>query len=128
MNLNNLIFSIPNPTYSSTSLNGLIWIPRTRLFSMKSILKDLTLEGDSKEPKAPFENSSKCSSWFGETHNLLEIFQIPCLYQKYKQDCKDVILYFHGNAEDLGMCESFGKNLSLLLKVKTLLKSKPYFV
>jgi len=105
MELNNFVFPTPTPSYTSTSLNGLIWIPRTRFFSMKSILKDLSV--DKKEPNISFENS--------------KIFQIPCFYQKWKQDCKDVILFFHGNAEDLGMCESLGRSLSNMLKANVLM-------
>ena len=37
MELNNIIFSAPTPSYTLESLKNLIWIPRTRYFSMKRI-------------------------------------------------------------------------------------------
>jgi len=41
---------------------------------------------------------------------------IPCHYQKYEEGSKNIILYFHGNAEDIGYASDFTRKLSYGLK------------
>jgi len=41
MDLNNLVFPAPTPTYTPFTLDKLLWIPRTRFFSMKTLVKSI---------------------------------------------------------------------------------------
>jgi hypothetical protein len=39
MEFNSLIFPSPTPSYTAFTLNRLMWIPRSRFFSMKTFVK-----------------------------------------------------------------------------------------
>ena len=41
MQFNSIIFPSPYPSYSAFTLPNLIWIPRSRFFSLKTIMKSL---------------------------------------------------------------------------------------
>ncbi len=43
---------------------------------------------------------------------------IPCHYQSYEEHTKNFILFFHGNAEDIGLASAFTKRLAIALKVQ----------
>lgn len=49
--------------------------------------------------------------------------KIPCLWIKYKSSSK-LMIYFHGNAEDIGISSEFVEILSKNLKVKLLISLK----
>ena len=49
-------------------------------------------------------------------HFLGQIY-IPCSYQPYIEGSKYLLIYFHGNAEDIGYAAEFARKLSLGLKV-----------
>ena len=41
MDLNKIIFPAPSSNYTPFTLDNLMWIPRTRFFSMKSLVKTM---------------------------------------------------------------------------------------
>ncbi len=41
MDFNNFIFPAPTASYTQHTLDKLLWIPRTRFFSMKTIVKSM---------------------------------------------------------------------------------------
>jgi len=47
----------------------------------------------------------------------LDHVYIPCHYQAANEKYKNLILYFHGNAEDIGLAANFTKKLAIGLKV-----------
>jgi len=50
---------------------------------------------------------------------------IPCHYQNYGDGTKDLILYFHGNAEDIGNSSTFTRRLAMELKTQILAVEYP---
>lgn len=112
MDLNKLIFPAPNSSYTPFSLENLLWIPRTRFFSMKTLVKSMDKYEDfyltSRDLNKP-ENVTK------QNH-----VSIPCHYQSFEEGNKNLILYFHGNAEDIGYASSFTRKIGLGLKADVL--------
>ncbi len=41
MDFNKLVFPAPSPSYTAFTLNKLMWIPRSRYFSFKNIVKTM---------------------------------------------------------------------------------------
>jgi pimeloyl-ACP methyl ester carboxylesterase len=64
---------------------------------------------------------------FTEADNLQrqKQIQIPCLYHEYIETSNNFILYFHGNAEDIGYAAEFTKRLSTGLKANVLAVEYP---
>ena len=79
-NFNSVIFPKPEPTYNSVNLN-LIWIPK----------------------RVNLADYSGCttSSFFG--NSVPDNFKIPCLFLPSEKPTKKIVIYFHGNAEDIGL-------------------------
>lgn len=42
---------------------------------------------------------------------------IPCLYTPYPEGADKILVYFHGNAEDIGYAHDFAKRICQGLKV-----------
>lgn len=112
MDLNRLIFPAPDSSYTPFSLENLLWIPRTRFFSMKTLVKTMDKYEDfyfnSRDINKP-ENVAKQGQ-----------ISIPCHYQAIGEGNKNIILYFHGNAEDIGYASGFARKLALGLKADIL--------
>jgi len=87
MDLNFVLFPAPVPSYTYLSLSSrLIFIPRAPITSFKS---DFTAIKDyGKEPAF-----------------------IPCLFLKSNTSSSKIILYFHGNAEDIGQTQELMENV-----------------
>ncbi|CAG9332077.1 unnamed protein product [Blepharisma stoltei] len=79
MELNNIIFPSPKPSYDNSTFRGeTIWIPRA---------------------SNPLNHP------------------IPCIYLPCNRGSSKVLLYFHGNAEDLGLCYHLIEHLRSTLSV-----------
>lgn len=130
MELNRIIFPAPKRSYTAFTFQKLMWIPRSRFFSLKRIVKPL---GESNYADTYFESrtfkegeniqqSSNKSSIFSSLIPLrLEQKHIPCLYIPYYEGSDKILIYFHGNAEDIGTANDFCHRLMNGLKVLTLL-------
>eukprot|EP00826_Nyctotherus_ovalis_P017207 TRINITY_DN15048_c0_g1_i1.p1 TRINITY_DN15048_c0_g1~~TRINITY_DN15048_c0_g1_i1.p1 ORF type:complete len:306 (+),score=85.10 TRINITY_DN15048_c0_g1_i1:168-1085(+) len=83
MEFNNFIFPAPSSSYSSESKReNLVYIPRAKI-----------VDGVSRfDEPADFKKESK---------------HIPCLYLHSDEPCSKVMIYMHGNAEDVGISEDF---------------------
>jgi len=111
MDFNNFIFPAPTPSYTVHSLDKLLWIPRTRFFSMKNIVKSM----------GKFENYSEAATSTNSAGSPKQNqIYIPCHYQKYDDTTRNFILFFHGNAEDIGLASNFTKRLGMALKADIL--------
>ena len=78
MQLNSIIFPAPNPSYTAFSLPSLIWIPRSRFFSLKTIIKSL--------------KTSSFSETYLQTRKNTEDENIA---QQSTFYCIDIASYFH---------------------------------
>ena len=109
MNLNRLIFPSPEPSYTPESFLGeIIYIPRS--------FKPET-EGLEEEQKfsASIFNSKPAPS-----HEA-----IPCLYLPYSHGSSKLMIYFHGNAEDIGLAYELLDHLRNTLKLHVLAVEYP---
>ncbi len=78
MELNSLVFPSPESSYSYTSLPGeILFIPRGEMINGKT------------DFDVPLKDKTR-------TH-------IPCLFLPYARGSSKLLLYFHGNAEDVGL-------------------------
>jgi len=50
-------------------------------------------------------------------NNVLDSSFIPCHYQTAGEGFKNLIIFFHGNAEDIGIASNFTQKLAIGLKV-----------
>lgn len=111
MDFNNFIFPAPTASYTQHTLDKLLWIPRTRFFSMKTIVKSM----------GKFENyAENAASQNQDGSPKQNQIYIPCHYQSYEEHTKNFILFFHGNAEDIGLASAFTKRLAIALKADIL--------
>ena len=89
MNFDGIIFPAPPPSYSfETFSDRIFFVPRSKIMNSETNFA------------TPSPNSKN-------------IYHIPCYYNSWPLGASKIILYFHGNAEDLGKAESF---LLLLLE------------
>lgn len=119
MDFNKFIFPAPNSSYTPFDLDQLLWIPRTRFFSMKSLVKSMD-KFEHFSSKAKSLNRTNSDDTNNKTQSKTEQSYIPCHYQKFEEGSKNLILYFHGNAEDIGYASGFARKLAYGLKVKFL--------
>jgi len=112
MDFNRFIFPAPTPSYTASSLDKILWVPRTRFFSMKSLVK---LQDSYANYYSTPRNSSRSPSMSKQNNSY-----IPCHYQTTSEGYKNLIIFFHGNAEDIGIASSFTKKLAIGLKANVL--------
>ena len=119
MKLNKIIFPSPTPTYDQKSLLGdLIFIPRNALIA------------DDQPPKKKSFFSSLSSSTDNDTTTFAQKStrksdHIPCLYLPYQNGSSKILLYFHGNAEDVGISYEMLDHFRNSLKINVLAMEYP---
>ena len=109
MNLNSLIFPRPKSTYTHEELLGhIIYIPRVSqpqsASTINSFIPKSALGSRGIDDFASLSFTSTCFmdetlSYVGEC--------IPCLYLPCEKPCTKLMLFFHGNAEDIGGTTEF---------------------
>jgi len=117
MDFNNLVFPAPSATYTPFTLDKLIWIPRTRFFSMKNLVKSIDKFENFQNRSGQLSNRESTSK---DNHTY-----IPCHYQSFEESSKNIIIYFHGNAEDIGSASAFTKRVAFGLKADILAVEYP---
>ena len=101
MQLNNLVFPAPKPGYDEQHFS-LFWIPKSHPHTQTSSL-----------------------SCFNETRTV----SIPMLFVENINDdkCKDLIIYFHGNAEDASYSEPMVEYLCDVMKAHAIIAEYPSY-
>jgi abhydrolase domain-containing protein 17 len=100
MELNPLVFPAPKPSYNALE-KGLIWIPtkigsRMKLEHEQSFSKGVKVKATATNSLTPVSSVQQ---------------EIPCLLLGEENIQNGLILYFHANAEDIGMSKDLGKAL-----------------
>ena len=104
MELTSFVFPSSKSSYTYSSFpNNLLFIPRTPIISGKSNFS-IPAHYSENEPK-----------------------QIPCLYIRCEGGSSKILLYFHGNAEDIGETCTFMELLSLYLGVHVIVMEYPSY-
>eukprot|EP00826_Nyctotherus_ovalis_P051345 TRINITY_DN6411_c0_g1_i3.p1 TRINITY_DN6411_c0_g1~~TRINITY_DN6411_c0_g1_i3.p1 ORF type:complete len:316 (+),score=13.58 TRINITY_DN6411_c0_g1_i3:116-1063(+) len=104
MELNSFVFPSSKASYSYEDLpNNLVFIPRAPIINGKSAF-DAPTQFSSKEPK-----------------------HIPCLYISSEHPSSKLLVYFHGNAEDVGQTCGLLETLSNYLNVHVLAMEYPSY-
>ena len=110
MDFNSIIFPSPKSSYTAQTLFGnIVYMPKYKQFSISEIQafqstlplakQTITTPANSQKPKhfvfdnVPFR-SQEC--------DFFERVYVPCLFLPYDAGSSKVLLYFHGNAEDIG--------------------------
>ncbi|CAI2368213.1 unnamed protein product [Moneuplotes crassus] len=99
-----------------------------------SPFKCITQAYNSTSPKKPFRKSPKSS--VDLSCQIIENFKgfssskkidnvIPCLFLRCKNETNKMLVYFHGNSEDLGQSYSFIKNLQYSINMHILIVEYP---
>lgn len=118
MELNKIVFPAPSPSYND-KLRNLIWIP-SKFQSKKNdveikkkinqyMVKAKILNSQFNSENVISKNNSDKSSQKHTSH------YIPCLYLPFIQGSDKILVYFHGNAEDIGYSYEFCDNLRKFL-------------
>jgi|LauGreDrversion4_2_1035121.scaffolds.fasta_scaffold379430_1 hypothetical protein len=100
MDLNSFLFPAPESSYTiHAAIGDLLFIPRTRLRKVES--------GESGAEDEKQESSTSKPP-------------IPCLYMPNAAGSSKLLIYFHGNAEDVGLACEMLDYVRSLLKVHVL--------
>lgn len=101
-NFNSMIFPKPTPAFYNEKHPNLIWIPR---------------------PTGNIEvNPNSCS-----TSKDKKLPKIPCLFIPCPETTDKLMIYFHGNAEDIGVSDSFFRPLTKIWKCHVLVMEYPTY-
>ena len=143
MEFNHFIFASPSSTYTIDDLPNLLLIPKQSPSHIPLTPQTTTLTDYSHRRIRSHEirlddiNNSQSSTYISyypklkekKPNNIvnksLKHDQIPCLYYRYCLGSNKLILYFHANAEDLGMISIIISQLSQYLKVNVLAVEYP---
>lgn len=103
LKLNKLIFPAPNPSYTREQLQGkIVYIPREAAAKPPPSFLPSSLE-ESKEEGAGSSTGGFFANLFS-SRKKDPLPPIPCLYLREKTvGSSKLLLYFHGNAEDVGL-------------------------
>ena len=133
MNFNSVIFPAPESCYEYRLVENILWIPKTQ--EKESDQTDVSTADeeqlkDSKKPskglfsglvgKKPKKFGNHLNPSLTIAHSFyFNIVQnvIPCLYLPYKEGSDKILIYFHGNSEDIGWAHEFTCSLRDQLKV-----------
>jgi hypothetical protein len=114
MKLNKIIFPAPRSSYTPNQLLGeLLYIPRDCLKLPDKENKNTNSGNSVKESSASTKASSKPSNSNRSKH-------IPCLFLPYTSGSSKLLIYFHGNAEDIGLSYEMLDHLKSSLKINIL--------
>jgi pimeloyl-ACP methyl ester carboxylesterase len=113
MELNSFLFPAPESAYNHQELEDVVWIPKRWTFKTPNALKvsqrNTTLKNLKEEVKqTPAEEN-----------------YIPCLYLPYPEGADKVLIFFHGNAEDIGWATGFVAALQEALRVHVIAMEYP---
>jgi hypothetical protein len=108
MELNSFLFPAPQPSYSVHSAIGdLLYIPRKKV----------------ENANHSSEDTNYSETMDGGGLNLSPA--IPCLYLPNASGSTKLLMYFHGNAEDVGLASELLDYIRSLLKVHVLAMEYP---
>lgn len=126
MNFNSFLFPAPQSSYSMESFMGdIVYIPKNRTADQKKRDRELIQEMKDKPmgsevacDNLPEEEKKKeIPSTIVQKTNSKKINHIPCLYLPYSQGSSKVLIYFHGNAEDIGLAYELLDHLRNTLRI-----------
>jgi len=132
MKFNSIIFPSPKPSYTSQSLFGnIIYIPKYKHFSISEIQafratgmglskQTITTPANSQKPKHFTFDNPPAPAFKSQECEFYERDYVPCLFLPYEQGSTKVLIYFHGNAEDIGIALPLLDILKSKLKVITI--------
>jgi len=94
MDLNLFVFPKPKPSYTHEEMYGqLIYIPRD--YQQWSLTEPYISSSQIEKIYRKQERLASCGSYKGKC--------VPCLYLPYSKKSTKILLYFHGNAEDVAL-------------------------
>lgn len=139
MELNRLVFAAPKSSYTVDELPNLIFIPRDPInnSNLKSTKELVHRRIHSHEIRLEdLHSQSHRSSFLCYSNksldkrkpiqmNSYETQVIPALYLRYTMGSNKIFIYFHANAEDLGMINSTLNYISQCMKVNVLAAEYP---
>lgn len=118
MEFNSIVFPAPKPSYHE-KMRNLIWIPAQpngKMPGVQSKEPDISHVSSGLALNASNTNLAQVAHGLDKVkrrpaadgqHSSSQERYIPCLYLPYKDGCDKIMIYFHGNAEDLGCSYDF---------------------
>lgn len=112
------IFPAPNPSYQANTFDTLIWIHK---FKWQVTNQSTDTGNENAIHHSVFPWFSCFASDSGVPREVrVHDRSVPCLFFPYDEGSNKILLYFHGNAEDIGLTYSFLTMLSFELKIHIL--------
>jgi len=123
MKLSSLVFPAPAPSYNAEQLGGLIFVPNLYNKTELNFKKEYTEKKFRDGVKSPETYQIKDSYFVNGTTLIQETKEqnVPCLFLPHEPGgSSKLLLFFHANAEDIGMCKDFLYHLRDILRVNIL--------
>jgi hypothetical protein len=121
--INKFLFQNPTPGYTSYQMHGsLIYVPKCDTLSIDE-LQYFMQTNTVRSTKNKHFNFDSTSESVMSSHTF-EYDYIPCLYIPSQNNSKKLMIYFHGNAEDVANTQHFLQDISSdfnVLKVNRLI-------
>ena len=123
MDLNSVIFPAPQSSFDFRQITEVIWIPKKDTKNLPNTLDLTTFNTSNNEENEKTNEPAKKPSGNSSIDILLKLSlvssAIPCLYLPYKYGSDKVLIYFHGNAEDIGwaleFCQALKEHFQVLI-------------
>jgi len=116
MDLNSIIFPAPKSSFNYRKIDEVVWIPKK---NKKPETQNLDIQ------KLEMTKISQDDGEKTEENLPPEDHCIPCLYLPYKHGSDKLLIYFHGNAEDIGWALEFCEALKVMFEVHVLAMEYP---
>jgi len=113
MELNSFLFPAPESSFNYQKLENVVWIPKKWSVQTPNIL-------DVSQRHTKLSNLTKEHKETPQTGD-----HIPCLYLPYPEGADKIMIFFHGNAEDIGWALGFIAALQESLRVHVLAMEYP---
>jgi len=109
MQFNSILFPAPESCYKYRRIENIVYIPNVRI--------QPEVKGEQNKENKEEEKSANNKTNTAENKSLS---YIPCLYLPHPEGCNKILVFFHGNAEDIGWSYDFVNSLRQQLKVHIL--------
>jgi len=121
MQFNSILFPAPENCYQYRRIENIVYIPNPTAVQNP---KPSTTQGKPSQDKVE-EEKTENNQIKEQIEQLPELSYIPCLYLPHPLGSNKLLIFFHGNAEDIGWAYDFVNSIRQQLKVHVLAVEYP---